>query len=258
MPVAAGTKPQNPDWTLDEHILALDLYLSAKPGQPQKGSKEVVALSELLNRLHRKLGTQGSAMLRNPDGVYMKLMNLKAHDPDSIARGRRGLQRGNRLEADVWREFGSDPPRLKQVAQAIRSFITSSLPLPDSLSDEDDELAPEGRVLARVHRSYERNPKNRAKKLARFKRENDGRVFCESCGFDFERPYGERGAGFIECHHVTPVSQLTAGTKPLLSDSRLVCPNCHRMVHRAQPWLSWEQLAALSAARVPSRQLGTL
>jgi hypothetical protein len=37
MAVAAGRKPQNPDWTGDEHILALDVYLSAKPGQPQKG-----------------------------------------------------------------------------------------------------------------------------------------------------------------------------------------------------------------------------
>jgi hypothetical protein len=74
--------------------------------------------------------------------------------------------------------------------QAIRSFITSSAPLPASLSDEDDELAAEGRVLARVHRSYERNPKNRTKKLARFKRDNAGRVFCESCGFDFEHTYG--------------------------------------------------------------------
>lgn len=247
MTANSETKPQNPDWTRDEHILALDLYLSAKPGQPQKGGKEVVALSELLNRLHRKFGTQGSATLRNPDGVYMKLMNLKAHDPDSIARGRRGLQRGNRLEADVWREFGSDPRRLKQVAQAIRSFITSNMPLADSLSDEDDELAPEGRVLARVHRSYERNPKNRAKKLARFNRDNSGRVFCESCGFDFEQTYGERGAGFIECHHVTPVSQLTAATKLLLSDFRLVCSNCHRMIHRAQPWLSWDDLKALLA-----------
>jgi hypothetical protein len=26
MPGAAGTKPQNPDWTRDEHILALDLF----------------------------------------------------------------------------------------------------------------------------------------------------------------------------------------------------------------------------------------
>jgi 5-methylcytosine-specific restriction protein A len=85
---------KNPDWTEDEHILALDLYLSKKPGQPQKGSPQVLALSALLNRLHQKLGTQGEATLRNPDGVYMKLMNLKAHDPEFVAKGLKGLPRG--------------------------------------------------------------------------------------------------------------------------------------------------------------------
>jgi 5-methylcytosine-specific restriction enzyme A len=247
MPAATKTTPKNPDWTRDEHILALDLYLSAKPGQPQKGSKEVAALSALLNRLHRKLGTSGLATLRNADGVYMKLMNLKSHDPDSVALGRSGLQRGNRLEADVWREFGADPTRLKHVADAIRSFIESSAPLPDAGPDGDDELSPEGRVLARVHRSYERNPKNRAKKIARFQHENGGRVFCEACGFDFEHTYGDRGIGFIECHHVKPVSVLRAVTKPVLGDFRLVCSNCHRMIHRGPKWLEWGDLAALVA-----------
>ena len=70
--------PQNPDWTRDEHILALDLYLSAKPGQPQNGGQRVVALSDLLNRLHRKLGTQGSATLRNPA--------WRVHEADEPAR----------------------------------------------------------------------------------------------------------------------------------------------------------------------------
>jgi len=54
---------KNPDWTEDEHILALDLYLSKKPGQPQKRSPEVLELSALLNQLHQKLGTQGEDTL---------------------------------------------------------------------------------------------------------------------------------------------------------------------------------------------------
>jgi hypothetical protein len=41
MPGGTLTMPKNPDWTRDEHILALNLYVSAKPGQPQKGSREV-------------------------------------------------------------------------------------------------------------------------------------------------------------------------------------------------------------------------
>ena len=111
---------KNPDWTEDEHILALDLYLSKKPGQPQKGSAEVLDLSALLNRLHQKFGTTATTTLRNPDGVYMKLMNLKAHDPESIARGSKGLQRGNQLEAKVWEQFGDRALELHDVAVAMR------------------------------------------------------------------------------------------------------------------------------------------
>lgn len=30
------TKPHNPDWTRDDHVIALDLWPSAKPGPPQE------------------------------------------------------------------------------------------------------------------------------------------------------------------------------------------------------------------------------
>ena len=30
---------------------------------------------------------------------------------------------------------------------------------------------------------------------------------CEACGFDFGKTYGDRGQGFIECHHVEPLHQ---------------------------------------------------
>lgn len=231
---------KNPDWTEDEHILALDLYLSKKPKQVQKGSAEVRALSETLRQLHNKLGTSADdATLRNLDGVYMKLMNLKAHDPDSIAKGRKGLSRGNKLEKKVWSDYGADVAKLRQVAAAIRAFIAADI---DVSVVDDDLLAPEGRLLVRVHKLYERRPENRLRKLAKFRAENGGRLFCECCSFDFEAIYGERGANFIECHHQLPVSQLKPKQSLKLSDLRLLCSNCHRMIHVRQPWLTVEAL----------------
>jgi hypothetical protein len=56
-----ATNARNPAWNRDEHILALDLYMSCKPKQPQKGSTQVVALSGLLNRLHKKLAARGES-----------------------------------------------------------------------------------------------------------------------------------------------------------------------------------------------------
>lgn len=171
---------RNPNWSADEIILALDLYLSSKPKDLQKNSGEVAALSALLNRLHTQLGTAGQATLRNPAGVYMKLQNLKANDPEYLAKGRTGLKSGNQIEKEMWARYGHTPSELHAVAATIRAFIQSdTAPTSNDVVDEDEELAPEGRLLTRVHKSYERSRKNRTKKLAAFRKANANRVFCE-------------------------------------------------------------------------------
>jgi 5-methylcytosine-specific restriction protein A len=149
----------------------------------------------------------------------------------------------------VWQEYRNDQLRLRKVAAAIRSFIESDVPVStaDVLQD-DDELAPEGRLLVRVHRSYERKPENRQKKLSAFRKANNGHIFCECCGFDFEATYGDRGAGFIECHHQLPLSLLKPHQFTKLSDLRLLCCNCHRMIHVRQPWMLVEELRVLRQA----------
>jgi 5-methylcytosine-specific restriction protein A len=61
--------------------------------------------------------------------------------------------------------------------------------------------------LSRFYDNYsqlnpERNPKLRAAAILIHGTE------CMVCGFDFEKVYGECGAGFIEVHHMLPVSSL--------------------------------------------------
>jgi 5-methylcytosine-specific restriction protein A len=73
----------------------------------------------------------------------------------------------------------------------------------------------------------------------------NGKLLCEVCQFDFEAKYGIRGQGFIECHHTKPVTSLAEGAKTHIDDLALVCPNCHRMIHRAKPWLLLEELRAV-------------
>ena len=55
---------------------------------------------------------------------------------------------------------------------------------------------------------------------------------CEICNFNYSKKYGERGKGFIECHHKVPLHKLKPNTKTKLSDLALLCANCHRMIHR--------------------------
>ncbi len=109
---------------------------------------------------------------------------------------------------------------------------------------EEEEEFPEGRELLFRHRTRERNTALVKAAKDRFRREH-GRLFCQSCGFDFESVYGAIGQGFIEAHHVVPVSELTAGSKTKIEDVAMVCSNCHRMLHRRRPWLAISELSEL-------------
>jgi len=60
--------------------------------------------------------------------------------------------------------------------------------------------------------------------------------YCNICGFDFEKHYGEMGKDFIEVHHITPIGKLSnaegyEGTDPF-NDLIPLCSNCHSMIHR--------------------------
>ncbi|RAW19639.1 restriction endonuclease [Paenibacillus taichungensis] len=108
----------------------------------------------------------------------------------------------------------------------------------------DDSVFPEGKKKLAQHIRRERNPAliNRAKELFKLK---EGRVYCQSCGFDFESKYGDIGKDFIEGHHIIPISELKEGSKTRVQDIILLCSNCHSMVHRKRPWLRVDEIKTL-------------
>lgn len=74
---------------------------------------------------------------------------------------------------------------------------------------------------------------------------NNGNLVCEvsECGFDFQRRYGELGSEFAEVHHQNPVAQTRGRVRCYLSDLKIVCSNCHRMIHRRGQNRSLEAVA---------------
>ncbi len=109
--------------------------------------------------------------------------------------------------------------------------------------EEEDVAAREGRLLVRRHVARERDPRLRRRKIEAALR--SGRdLACEACGFDFGQTYGERGRGYIECHHVIPLHAIGERTTRL-DDLALLCANCHRMVHARAPWPTPAELSAL-------------
>jgi predicted HNH restriction endonuclease len=110
------------------------------------------------------------------------------------------------------------------------------------VAEEDDEISfPEGKEIYKLHKSKERN-----RELIRLAKEQhlqkDKKLCCQVCGFSFLDTYGEIGQGFIEAHHIFPISLLKEETETKIEDLALVCSNCHRMLHRRRPWLTIKDL----------------
>lgn len=143
----------------------------------------------------------------------------------------------------------------QEAAEAIGALLTEAPidlgPGPDQEVEKPvDEIeqgmveAEEGRKRTVQHVRRERSSWLRRKKIEAVA----GQPRCEACDFDFKERYGERGEGFIECHHTIPVSELDPGKLTRVEDLALLCPNCHRMIHASRPWISVDKLRELLAA----------
>ena len=118
---------------------------------------------------------------------------------------------------------------LDYIAARTVGGATQGTSYPDAVELSDGRSTVEGEQVFVTHVVRERDAGLAKKAKDRF-RKTHGRLFCEACGFDFEEKYGSLGKCFIEAHHVTP---LTEGPRPTnLGDLMMLCPNCHRMVHR--------------------------
>ena len=233
---------RNPPWNRDELILALALYKTNPASPPSKGSAQVIELSDLLNKLHRIAGTAQSPTLRNANGVYMKMMNLRALDPDFTAQGKVGMSSGGKLERNIWAEYENEPSKLAEDAETIRQAVRKADEAKIAkLPQADEYIGEEGGVIMRLHKRYERDRKLVREKIAQAK--TLGKLKCEICKFDFEKSYGALGSGYIEVHHLKPVNELGRGGKTKLTDLALLCANCHRMAHRKRKPLSISEIA---------------
>lgn len=238
---------QNPDWTRDEILLTLDLYLSNRSSPPGKTSKQVSDLSDLLRALHRATGGTPSETFRNAAGVYLKMMNLRAFDPEYTQQGKVGMTRSSKLDKAIWDEFSGDTAKVHSEAKLIREAIKLGNSEALRATREPGEIeAEEGGIVLKLHKRRERDRKLVKAKLEAAK--SIGQVSCEVCGFDFHSTYGELGEGYIEVHHLNPVHLLKPGMKTRLDDLALLCANCHRMAHRKSATVPLDELKAAYAS----------
>lgn len=106
----------------------------------------------------------------------------------------------------------------------------------------------EGKEKLKIHLVKERNL--HLVKLAKqaWLDAGKGSIICSICTFSFADTYGEVGEGYIEAHHILPISEVTANTIVTIADLSPVCSNCHRIIHRYKPWLSIEDMKKIVRA----------
>ena len=225
-------------WTREELIVALDLYRRRGARIPAD-HPDVIMVSDALRGLPFPRNQQLNPRYRSPDAVHLKLQNFLAIDPQF---SRKAMAHGARGDRAVFDDFASDSERLSALAGLIVATVRSGNVGDDARGDDPDDVEfPEGRILFGLHRRYERDRSLAGRARKRHIR-LFGTLFCEACAFDFAQFYGERGESWIEVHHDVPVSTLSPNGATKLSDLRLLCSNCHRMIHRKRPWLTVDEL----------------
>ncbi|NNH72600.1 HNH endonuclease [Nocardia uniformis] len=237
---------RNPAWTRDELILACDLVFQNGGRELREHDLAVTELSDLLRSLPIHPRTARDQKFRSPNSVSRKTTDIATHYPGYLGK----KTRGGKLDRVVLDDFLAAPVEMHAAAELIRRSVSAGqfdadVPLGDA-PVEDSGSVREGRLLEALHYRRERNPKARSKKIIEFRRVH-GRVSCEVCAFDFEAVYGERGNGYIECHHVVPL-HASGETSTRSSDLILLCSNCHRMIHRGPRWLQPGELRGLLQA----------
>ena len=112
------------DWTREEIILAMDLYVRSGglggghhlPGPKAPG---VIELSDLLRTLSAYPAELWPEKYRNTEGVALKLQNLRSVETDR----QHGMPGGSRMDAAVWRDFIDDLEALHAEAGSIHDRV---------------------------------------------------------------------------------------------------------------------------------------
>lgn len=137
------------------------------------------------------------------------------------------------LLQDIWNRF----------IPFFRKNFKSSTVFTESIENEIDNTDAsisviEGKLRLVTHYARERDRKIVKEKKKQAIKNNT--LKCEICDFSFIDKFGVE---FIECHHKIPISQ-SGVTETTLADLSLVCPNCHRMLHKQFDgnFLSMEEL----------------
>ena len=147
-------------------------------------------------------------------------------DFDAIAHGLDALTGlGNRA---AWKKLRAEVAPVK-----LYDFVAGLMPF---VGNDVDVGAIEGDQRLTAHLRRERDPT-----ISRDKRREamtpDG-LECEACKTRSKKQYPGIEAALWEVHHRLPLSEADKPVKTRLKDLAILCPSCHRAIHRTKPMLT--------------------
>jgi 5-methylcytosine-specific restriction enzyme A len=243
-------------WTLTPWAVILDRAVTTSV---EEGFYVVYLLSADRKRLYLTLN-QGCTTLKNEVGIASARETLQRRGEVMAKRTRQSAKALKSLKVNlevptrIWRgklyEAGSvvgieyDTANLPSES-LMRSHLSEALDLynvvklaggweledtlvADARADDAGETLEQAKRY-KQHRAIERQSSHSKKvKKAQGTR-------CKVCEFELSEIYGERLLGAIEAHHLVPLAHLADGEvvrfDPKL-DFAVLCPNCHRAIHR--------------------------
>lgn len=103
----------------------------------------------------------------------------------------------------------------------------------------NERTVTEGELRTRTQEYQTRSSYLRDRAIERYS--VNGHIACKACEFEFAVAYPGIGDGYIQIHHLKPVSYMKGEEIDMAHALDNVCPlcaNCHQMVHRSTPYLS--------------------
>ncbi len=98
--------PAGTDWTRDEHLIALRIYLGTPFGRLHGRNPEIIEVARAIGR--------------TPNAVAMKTTQFANLDPDL---DRRGLSNTSAADREVWAEFTANPEQVAYEAETVAESL---------------------------------------------------------------------------------------------------------------------------------------
>ncbi|MDC3380181.1 HNH endonuclease [Gammaproteobacteria bacterium] len=211
-------------WRSDEFILLVN-YFFQEDYKKEIIQSEALKYIQSLNLYFSSLQVVHAKSIEDIQDIFTKFEQWSSEGTISYCP----------YEQKVFNDLQQSLSSVNSISKALKIFINSWLVL--SLSEDHQSTEAEGALLEKQHFIRERDQHIIKAKKVSVLREKGG-LCCEVCSFNFLDKYGMHGINYCEVHHLKPLSKNNHNNITLLDDLAILCSNCHRMIHRKNPWLS--------------------